>query len=175
MKRLINPMEMVRAVVRGEVGNTSFIVYAVIFVLSALLGVYMTYTDLVTDSSEMFAFSGGDTAYATLSLVSIAVYFLAPAMLAWKKMSFREYIKYFICLDIPLTVVAFLAIIIFVFINIILLILGVLPMPLGDTPPPMSFGIFSTMVVVVMGLSLMMPYFMKKAIDLRDKKQGETL
>ena len=107
MKRLINPMEMVRAVVRGEVGNTSFIVYAVIFVLSALLGVYMTYTDLVTDSSEMFAFSGGDTAYATLSLVSIAVYFLAPAMLAWKKMSFREYIKYFICLDIPLTVVAF--------------------------------------------------------------------
>ena len=31
-------------------------------------------------------------------------------------------------------------------------------------------GFFVAMVVVVMGLSLMMPYFMKKAIDLRAKK-----
>lgn len=168
-------MEMVRALVRGEVGQTAFLLYMAVFLLLSFLGMYTIYADFTTDSPLRFAFAGGEVANALLLVISEAIYLIIPAILAWKKMSLKEYIKYFVCIDMPLIVLYFSTIIVFVFGTITLLVFGLLPLP-GNSTPEMSISLlmFSFVAVSVIAVTLAKIYLMKKLIDLRKEKFSDT-
>lgn len=169
-------MEMVRVLVGRGVGKIEFIVYTIIFLLLNIWG----YFSLVTDSPPEFTFAGGAIANILLLVVSELVYFVVPAILAWKKMTLKEYVKYLICIDMPflvLLVLAFVLIpIVFILGAITLVILGVISLSPAATPPTgqMSLLMFLIFAVVVMTFSLAKPYLMKKLIDAR-KESSEPV
>lgn len=168
MKRLINPMEMVRALSRGEVGTTAFFVYATVFVLMNVWGGYIAWTDLTASTPEMFAFAGGETANNVLLIVSTIIYLFIPAVLAWGKMSLKEYVRYFVCIDMPLMVLYFSTIIVLILGTIALFIFRVLPPPEVPTPDmSISLLTFSLSAISVAVVIFAKVYLMKKAIDLR--------
>lgn len=159
-------MEMVRVLIRGDVTNKAFFVYFVFFLLVNYVSIYTTIYFPVT-----YAFSSGALANMLLMGISSLIYFAVPVIIAWKKISVRDYVLYFVSIDMPLMMLTFFAMIMFVLMFIALAISGVIPPPpmVGEQPPPMSLLSFSFVAIFTMCIVVVKVYLMKKLIDLRNK------
>lgn len=158
IKRLTNPMEMARSLAHEEVKITEAVLYGIVFVLLNVLA-FVIDPALALDE---FAFSWSDTATLLVSLLVVIFTFVAPAVIAWRKVSFGTYLIYFVSLNIPimvLTVIAgiFIAEVPFMIINGAMQIVAI------------SVPHFFLSSIVLIGSAYAMTYFMSRVISLQQK------
>lgn len=159
IKRLLNPMEMVRALVRGEVGRREGIVYLALYLLGTVAGLYLGYLDAHSEAPPFtFAFVGGDFMLGLLSIFSIFVGILVPMFMAWENIPMRTFVKYFASLSMPLTILPLLASVVieptYAIIN-------------GSFDAPVSGPHFALIAILMIVQSAAMPYLLAQAIVLR--------
>lgn len=145
-------MEMVRALVRGEVGRIEAVVYGILFflfLLSSFRGGYL----------PTFSFSWGETAMGIVSFATLILYFVEPTFFAWNKMPKRVYVKYFLALNTPITFLT-------IFAGIAVEIFYV---AIYGTWEVMQISIthFFLMATVFLAQGVAMAYFVKQSVHLR--------
>lgn len=161
MKRLINPMEMVRALARGDVRHLEVALYGTIFFLGNVLSIFIAY---ITDTEYllMFTFPQGELVNTFLLVVSAIIYFIAPIIVAWKKIPIHVFLKYFVSLDMPITILTVIA----------SAILSGAYAIINKSPfAPISIIHFFLITILTLISSTGIAYFMKQAIGLR--REGE--
>lgn len=162
LQRIINPMEMTRALVRGDVGRQEAIVYAVLLLVLIVVSTWIVLCASINKIPLMtFTFHGGEIMMNLVSLISLVWGVVVPVYLAWEKMSRRTFMKYFVSLNVPISLLAF-------FITI------VIEVPYAVTnnsfEAPISPSHFFFISVVILLQSAAMAYFIAKAIQMRSTK-----
>jgi hypothetical protein len=166
MKRLFNPMEMIRVLVRNDIRQWEIILYSVLFALPLFVHLDLRAVHAYLNDPLTLTNSPGGYIFSVTLALSIIPYFVVPVFLAWKKISFEVYIKYFISLNAPIAILTIIATIILEFIYAVI----------NETPrAPISFMHFFLAALIILSQSCAMSYYMKQTIRLRDKNNHVPL
>ena len=162
---------MVRALIKNDVSLGAYYIFGAIFFVLNLYGAVDIYANIQLRTPEKFPFPEGMMIDTMIIIISSLLYWIAPVFIAWKKMTIKEYVKYFVCTDLPVTILSLAVILAFLLSGVLMAMFGIINfLDAGKEGNNMIAIIsFAFQGIVALGIACAKPYLMHQVVVLRKK------